>query len=131
MTRHLFTFGLFTVLACLAPHTVADVQDTHPAAADIAFFESRIRPKLIKHCYECHSTASAEAKGGLLLDSRDGLLKGGESGAVVVPGKPATDRMEQVTQQTDDIKGCLIRNGIVVCADAWAFHHTAGSPEFT
>ena len=89
MTRHLFTFGLFTVLACLAPHTVADVQDTHPAAADIAFFESRIRPKLIKHCYECHSTASAEAKGSLLLDSRDGLLKGGESGAVVVPGKPA------------------------------------------
>ncbi len=52
------------------------------------FFESRIRPVLVKHCYECHSSATDEAKGGLKLDFRGGLLRGGESGAAVVPGRP-------------------------------------------
>jgi hypothetical protein len=40
-------------------------------ATDIAFFEKRIRPVLIRHCYECHSAASSELKGELRLDSRD------------------------------------------------------------
>ncbi len=55
------------------------------------FFESKIRPMLVTHCYECHSAgavAKKKLKGGLLLDSRDGLLTGGESGPAVVPGKP-------------------------------------------
>ena len=52
------------------------------------FFERKIRPVLVRHCYECHSTASVALKGELLLDSRDGLLKGGESGAAIVPGEP-------------------------------------------
>jgi len=51
-----------------------------------AFFEKRIRPVLIKHCYECHSAASPEPKGGLRLDSRDFARKGGESGPAIVPG---------------------------------------------
>ena len=50
------------------------------------FFEKRIRPVLIKHCYECHSSASSEPKGGLRLDSRDLSRQGGESGPAVVPG---------------------------------------------
>lgn len=50
------------------------------------FFEHRIRPVLVRHCYECHSAASAEIKGGLRLDSRDGLRQGGETGPAVVPG---------------------------------------------
>jgi cytochrome c553 len=52
------------------------------------FFESKIRPVLVTQCYECHSTKASKVKGGLLLDSRDGLRAGGDSGAVVVPGKP-------------------------------------------
>lgn len=55
---------------------------------DAAFFETRIRPVLVRHCYECHSSAAAEVKGGLLVDFRDGLRKGGDSGAAVVPGNP-------------------------------------------
>ena len=51
-------------------------------------FESNIRPLLVKHCYECHSRDSKPAKGGLLLDSREGLIKGGDSGAAIIPGKP-------------------------------------------
>ena len=56
-----------------------------------AFFEKKIRPVLVKHCYACHSAKARQAKklrGGLSLDHRDGLLKGGDSGAAVVPGKP-------------------------------------------
>lgn len=44
---------------------------------------------LVEHCYECHSSGSSEVKGSLLLDFRDGLRKGGESGPAIVPGKPA------------------------------------------
>lgn len=57
-----------------------------------AFFERKIRPVLVTHCEECHSARAALAgklKGGLQLDHRQGLLAGGESGAAVVPGKPA------------------------------------------
>ena len=66
---------------------------THTFAAETEvpkydFFESRIRPVLIKHCYECHATDSKEVKGGFLLDSQAGLLKGGDSGAAIVHGKP-------------------------------------------
>ena len=53
------------------------------------FFEKRIRPVLIRHCYECHSAASSKSKGGLRVDSRDLIRRGGESGPAVVPGKPA------------------------------------------
>ena len=57
-------------------------------ADDFTFFEQRIRPVLIKHCYECHSAQSKSIKGGLLLDSRASLVRGGDSGPAVVPGKP-------------------------------------------
>jgi hypothetical protein len=50
------------------------------------FFEAKIRPVLVKHCYECHAAGSKKLSGGLFVDSRQGLLKGGESGPAVVPG---------------------------------------------
>jgi dienelactone hydrolase len=56
--------------------------------ADLAFFEKHIRPVLIKSCYDCHSAEAEDLKGGLALDGRAALLKGGDSGAAVVPGKP-------------------------------------------
>jgi len=56
---------------------------------DVAFFEQKIRPVLIQHCYECHSEKSKELKGGLLLDSKAGWQRGGDSGdPIIVPGKP-------------------------------------------
>ncbi len=54
----------------------------------LEFFEARIRPVLIKHCYECHSAKSEEIKGNLLVDSAAGLLQGGDSGPAIVAGKP-------------------------------------------
>ncbi|MCB1229415.1 MAG: PSD1 domain-containing protein [Verrucomicrobiae bacterium] len=54
----------------------------------IDFFESHIRPALVKHCYKCHSTDADKVKGGLLLDSREATLRGGDNGTVLVPGSP-------------------------------------------
>src|SRR5688500_735740 len=58
-----------------------------PADEGIEFFEKRVRPVLAAKCYVCHS-AKTTASGGLRLDSRDGLLKGGQHGPVVVAGRP-------------------------------------------
>ncbi len=52
------------------------------------FFEKKIRPVLIEHCYECHSAETKNLKGSLLLDTKHGLLEGGDSGTSLVPGKP-------------------------------------------
>lgn len=52
------------------------------------FFENKIRPVLVEHCYACHSAKAEKLQGKLLLDSRDATRKGGESGAAVVPGEP-------------------------------------------
>ncbi len=55
------------------------------------FFEKRIRPVLVNECLECHSSQAKtqdKLKGGLLLDSRADLLRGGDSGPAIVPEKP-------------------------------------------
>ena len=54
----------------------------------IAFFETRIRPVLVEHCYECHSANSGKLQGGLRLDDREAVLRGGDSGPAFVPGDP-------------------------------------------
>ncbi len=57
-------------------------------ADDFEFFEQRIRPVLVENCYKCHSSGSEKVKGGLLLDTKEGILKGGDTGPAVVPGNP-------------------------------------------
>lgn len=58
------------------------------STSELEFFESKIRPVLVEHCYECHSTEADKIKGELALDTREGLLAGGVSGPAVVPFKP-------------------------------------------
>lgn len=67
---------------------VAPTTDTQPAIApeQLEFFEKQVRPLLVEHCFECH--AGREKNGGLLLDSRETTLKGGDSGPALVPGQP-------------------------------------------
>ncbi len=70
---------------------IAVILTSNLVAADfdpksVEFFEAKIRPVLVKQCYSCHSAESKELRGGLYVDSRDGLRKGGDSGAAVVPG---------------------------------------------
>src|SRR3954454_21209213 len=55
----------------------------------LTYFEQNIRPLLAANCYGCHSAKLEKPMGGLLLDSRAGMLKGGKSGVpAIVPGKP-------------------------------------------
>jgi len=74
---------LFTLAVSLP---AAPAPKLTPAQTD--FFEKKIRPVLVKDCYKCHSAEGGRIKGGLRLDTRDGLLKGGESGPAIVPGNP-------------------------------------------
>ncbi|MDG2127174.1 MAG: PSD1 and planctomycete cytochrome C domain-containing protein [Fuerstiella sp.] len=57
-----------------------------PSAAQLKFFETSIRPALVKFCYECHSVESGDSRNGLLVDTRMGLLQGGDAGPAIVPG---------------------------------------------
>ncbi|OYW12841.1 MAG: hypothetical protein B7Z55_17905, partial [Planctomycetales bacterium 12-60-4] len=66
----------------------ASAQEAPFAAEQIDFFEAKIRPVLVEQCYSCHSAESKSLKGGLRLDVREGVRRGGESGPAVVPGKP-------------------------------------------
>ncbi len=52
------------------------------------FFESKVRPILVQNCYECHSSDAMKVQAGLYLDSREGVLQGGDSGSTIAPGKP-------------------------------------------
>ena len=61
-----------------------------PSKEGIDFFEKKIRPVLIRHCYECHSGDPAKAKAHLVLDNHDGLRRGGDSGPAVLPGHVET-----------------------------------------
>ncbi|MBI1915779.1 MAG: DUF1549 domain-containing protein, partial [Planctomycetes bacterium] len=63
-----------------------------PDAAVLEFFEKKVRPVLAEHCFQCHSTQAKKVRGGLLLDSRGGLLTGGDNGPVLVPGQPDRSR---------------------------------------
>jgi hypothetical protein len=65
------------------------------------FFEKKIRPVLTEKCYKCHSAGAEKIKGGLLLDSRAGWMKGGESGPVIVPGNPEKSRLIHAVRHTD------------------------------
>jgi hypothetical protein len=67
----------------------------------IDFFESRIRPVLVQHCYECHSTQAKTIEGGLRLDSRDSMLTGGDGGRIIEPGDPDASRLLQAIRYED------------------------------
>ncbi|MDB5295284.1 MAG: xly, partial [Phycisphaerales bacterium] len=72
-----------------------------PDPAGVEFFERKIRPVLAENCYACHSAKAEKVKGGLLLDSRAGLLKGGESGPAVFPGNPGKSPLVKAVRWED------------------------------
>ena len=72
-----------------------------PGRRGLDFFERKIRPVLVKQCYECHSAKAKIVRGKLLLDTRDGIRKGGESGPAVVPGKPERGTLLSALKHAD------------------------------
>ncbi len=96
---------ILSMLSCLLPIAVFAIHAfavAAPIAADdglnteqTEFFESKIRPVLVAHCYECHSGEAATPKGGLRLDLRETTLAGGDSGPAVIAGQPAESPLLQ------------------------------------
>jgi hypothetical protein len=72
--------------------------------AGVAFFEEHIRPLLAEHCYKCHSRQAKSPRGGLLLDSRDGWVKGGDNGPAVVPSDPDRSPLIRAVRYKDKPK---------------------------
>jgi len=86
----------------LAPLSRAD--EPKPDAKGVEFFEKKIRPVLVEHCYKCHSAEANKTKGGLALDTRAGLHEGGESGPAVVPGEPAKGTLLKALRHDGAVK---------------------------
>lgn len=92
------------VLVCLAAWSPVAAEEV-PGSAGVQFFESKIRPVLVEHCYECHSSAEGTDEGGLQVDTRSLIRKGGGRGPAVVPGKPeASLLLTAIAHDDDDLK---------------------------
>ncbi|MEK6257263.1 MAG: PSD1 and planctomycete cytochrome C domain-containing protein [Planctomycetota bacterium] len=99
--RGLIANLIVTISACLVV-LAASIPAARADDAGIDFFEKKIRPLLVEHCDECHSTNSKKLGGNLLLDSRSGVRKGGDSGAAVEPGQPDKSLLIKAIRYTDD-----------------------------
>jgi hypothetical protein len=76
----------------------------NPTPEQLTFFENKIRPVLFESCYECHSATATKIKGGLVLDSRAGVQKGGDTGPAVTPGDPDASLLIQALRHaTEDL----------------------------
>ena len=80
--------SLTWVILCLVSECQSNETPVFEEAA-LEFFEKEVRPILVSRCYECHSAEKGTPRGGLRLDSRDALLKGGDTGPGVTLDKPA------------------------------------------
>jgi mono/diheme cytochrome c family protein len=103
----------------LAAQTPAAPQPAATDAASSEYFEAHVRPVFAANCYDCHTE---EALGGLRLDSRDGMLKGGRSGPAIVPGNPDASLLVQAIRQTGALKmpkGGRLRPEDVDAITAW------------
>ncbi len=75
---------LMLALACLISRAEAD-ESRDFTEQQLTFFETKIRPVLVEHCYECHAAGAKIVQGALRVDHRAGLLRGGDSGPAIVP----------------------------------------------
>jgi mono/diheme cytochrome c family protein len=93
---------ILALLANLGAARYAFAADVAPQAADHEFFEKRIRPIFVTHCYECHSAASKKLGGNLRLDTRSGILRGGDTGPALIPRDPKQSLLLTAVRYDDD-----------------------------
>ncbi|HUG68303.1 MAG TPA: DUF1549 domain-containing protein, partial [Pirellulaceae bacterium] len=89
------------LVATQATTTVAQTA-TERAPEAVEFFEKKIRPVLVAHCYECHSATANELEGGLMLDNRAAIEKGGDNGKIVAVGEPDSSRLLTAIRYQDE-----------------------------
>ena len=93
---------LATLLTCILFCGVSTSHTWGADGMDVAFFEKKIRPILVKRCYECHSEKAQEQEGGLLLDRSSGWLKGGNTEKAVIPGNPDASLLVKAVRYQDE-----------------------------
>lgn len=108
LARVEFILALMVALLLALPQA-GDAAEPPPSAAQLEFFETRIRPVLVEQCYECHNS-SRTTEGGLAVDERSALLEGGDSGVIVVPGKPAESRLLAILRH--EVEGMKMPKGL-------------------
>src|ERR1041385_4039552 len=116
-------FCRYTLLL-FCPLSIFPVLAAAPSAEQIEFFESKVRPVLAEHCYNCHSAKAEKLKGGLKVESSDGLTKGGPRGPAVVPGQPDESLLIKAIRYTDpDLqmppKNKKLSNEQIATLEAW------------
>lgn len=91
------------LFVCLMPmDRIAAQESDQAAASEIESFERRIRPILVRRCYECHSAQAKTLHGGLRVDTAAGLMSGGDSGPAVVPHEPDASLLITAVQYAPD-----------------------------
>ena len=97
-----------------------------PSAEHLDFFEKKIRPVLSENCYKCHSEKSEKIRGGLLLDTREGIRRGGDNGPAVVPGDVQESLLIEAIQHTNkdfamppEKEGGKLSDAVIKDFEAW------------
>jgi hypothetical protein len=100
--------------------------DAAPTPDQLDFFEKKIRPVLVDKCYKCHSEKAEKVKGGLLLDTREGIRRGGDNGPAVVPGSLEDSLLMEAIRYTNkdfamppEKAGGKLPDAIVKDLEAW------------
>jgi hypothetical protein len=84
-------------------HTPMPAYDNKPLNKNQTdFFETKVRPILVANCYSCHSEENHKSKGALVLDTRAGWQKGGEDGAIIIPGNPDKSMLIKAVRYKDE-----------------------------
>lgn len=95
-----FLLGVLTVSISFISGGITSGQDGEPfTAQQLDNFESKVRPILVRRCYECH--AEGETDGGLSLRSRKSMIAGGETGAAIIPGDPENSLLVKALHYDD------------------------------
>jgi len=89
----------------------------------IAFFEKKIRPALVKHCYECHSVDGDKIKGGLVLDTREGSRTASESGSGIGVREPIHNLTTGKRRQAKipNLSGCRLNPCLPLASCVFTF----------
>ena len=122
---------ILAALVALLP-ALAPAAGQRPLTKDQSdFFESKVRPIFVTHCYQCHSAEEKKAKGGLQLDTREGWARGGEHGPAIVPADPGASLLLKAVKYEDpDLQmppdGARLTDAQVAVLEQWV---TMGAPD--
>ena len=97
-----------------------------PTPEQLDFFEKKIRPVLAEHCYKCHAETAEKIRGGLVLDTREGIRRGGDNGPAVVPGDLQESLLIEAVQHTNkdfamppEKEGGKLSDAVIKDFEAW------------